>query len=87
MGQSVSTSTSRGGRFPSNCDWYIAELDRNSGLAFGHADLGMGSPEWGYIDLRELEGVQTKWGPVERDCWFTPGRAADKIAADEDTDR
>jgi hypothetical protein len=73
--------------FTSNCDWYIAELERDSGLAFGHCDLGMGFPEWGYVDLRELEGVQTKWGPVERDCHFTPGRAADKIAAVEDTDR
>jgi hypothetical protein len=74
--------------FSSNCDWYVAELDRETGLAFGHCDLGMGFPEWGYVDLRELEGVATRWGPVERDCYFTPGRAADRIAAvSSDADR
>jgi hypothetical protein len=55
------------------CDWYVAELDPETGLAFGHADLGMGFPEWGYFNLVELEQtVVHGWLVIERDLHFTP---------------
>jgi hypothetical protein len=62
--------------FNGACDWYIAELDREDGTAFGHCDLGMGFPEWGNVNLVELESLRTKAGfVVERDCYFTPTTA------------
>lgn len=36
-------------------DWWIAELDPESGMAFGYACLGdPGLAEWGYVSLVEL---------------------------------
>jgi len=38
---------------------------------FGLCDLGLGSPELGYLMLSEIEDVRGKLGlPVERDLWF-----------------
>lgn len=55
------------------CDWYVAELDPETGLAFGHADLGMGLPEWGYFNLVEMEATLVhEWLVIERDVHFTP---------------
>lgn len=55
-------------------DWYIAEVDRDNGLAFGYCDLGIGFPEWGYVDLTELEEINAQHGLVviERDCYWEP---------------
>jgi len=62
--------------FVAGCDWYVAELDHETGLAFGYADLGMGCPEWGYFDLVELEKtVAHKLFVIERDLHFTPKKA------------
>jgi len=62
--------------FVGGCDWYVAELDHETGLAFGHADLGMGFPEWGYFDLAELERtVVHELFVIERDIHFTPQTA------------
>ncbi len=42
---------------------------------FGLCDLGLGSPELGYVSLSELSRLRGPSGlPVERDRWF----AADK---------
>ncbi len=58
------------------CDWYVCELDPATGRAFGYADLGMGSPEWGYFDLVEMEEtVVHGWMVIERDLDFTPTTA------------
>ena len=47
--------------------WLISELDPNEpNIGFGLCDLGMGSPELGYVDLTELIGV----GRIERDLHF-----------------
>jgi len=62
--------------FVGGCDWYVAELDHETGLAFGHADLGMGFPEWGYFDLVEMERtVVHELFVIERDLHFTPQTA------------
>jgi hypothetical protein len=62
--------------FVGQCDWYIGELDPTTGDAFGYCDLGMGFPEWGYVNLRELEQtVVNGWLVVERDLDFEPTTA------------
>jgi len=45
--------------FLRDCDWWIAELEPSTGLAFGYACLhgDATNAEWGYIDLTELEGL------------------------------
>lgn len=60
--------------FVGGCNWYVAELDRRTGDAFGWADLGMG--EWGYFNLVELEQTTVQgWLVVERDLHFRPQSA------------
>ena len=50
--------------------WLISEMDEN-GMMFGLADLGMGSPELGYIYLPELAEYRGLLGlGIERDTWF-----------------
>ena len=64
--------------FSSNGDWYITEIDKDEGLAFGHCDLGMGFPEWGYVSLVELEEARGRYGvAVERDTHFQPKTAGE----------
>jgi hypothetical protein len=60
--------------FSSNGDWYISEIDKDEGLAFGHCDLGMGCGEFGYVSLIELEETRNRYGgaAVERDLHFQP---------------
>ena len=50
--------------------WLISEMDEN-GTMFGLADLGMGSPEMGYIDFNELAEYRGPMGlGIERDLGF-----------------
>ena len=65
--------------FGSSQDWYIAELDQGTGLAFGYADLGFGMGEWGEIYLPEIEAVKGQFIPIERDLSFTPQKASEVI--------
>lgn len=56
-------------------DFYIVEVDPETGLAFGFAELfGPGTGEWGLIYLPELEEVLAHGGLsiIERDCFFEP---------------
>jgi hypothetical protein len=70
--------------------WLISEMDGD--LMFGLCDLGMGSPELGYVSLEELKSVKGAFGlGIERDLYFEAkktlveysdaARAAGKIAA------
>lgn len=57
--------------------WLIAEMDPESGLMFGYADLRGDGPdggaEWGYASLDELEALTFCGIPrVELDAHFTP---------------
>jgi hypothetical protein len=54
--------------------WLITELMPDEGDAlFGLCDLGMGSPELGYLSLSELSSVKGALGlPMERDLHFAP---------------
>ena len=51
--------------------WEIVEGEEEPNgdwLLFGKCDLGMGFPEWGYVTLSELEGVDVGLGlGIERD--------------------
>lgn len=63
--------------FVSGCDWYIAEFDPETGIAFGYADLGFGGGEFGEIYLPELEAVVARPSGfpqvVERELDFKEG--------------
>lgn len=53
--------------------WLLTELNPdNPDLAFGLCDLGLGSPELGYVSLSEIASIRGRLGlPVERDRWFS----------------
>jgi len=57
-----------------NCTWLLTELDpEDPDIAFGLADLGMGSPELGSLRISALEAVRGPLGlAVERDRFFAP---------------
>jgi hypothetical protein len=54
------------------CTWIITELDpEDPDRAFGLCDLGMGSPELGWVYLPELKAGRGPLGlPIERDLHF-----------------
>jgi len=56
------------------CTWLLSEIDPGDpDQAFGLCDLGMGSPELGYVSLAELRSVRGKLRlPIERDRHFRP---------------
>jgi Protein of unknown function (DUF2958) len=62
--------------FSAGSDHYVAELDPETGEAFGYARLAAfpEGAEWGYFDLSELEQVNAHGGLVivERDCHWQP---------------
>ena len=50
--------------------WLISEMD-SYGIMFGLADLGTGTPELGYVSLKELSEVRVLFGlGIERDLSF-----------------
>ena len=54
--------------------WFITEADFENDLLFGLCDLGMGTPELGYVRLSELEGVEGPSGlGIERDLYLRDG--------------
>lgn len=63
-----------------NCTWFVIEgeqLANGDWRLFGLCDLGMGSPELGYVMLSELQAVRGRMGlPVERDRHYS-GTLAD----------
>lgn len=53
------------------CVWLISELDPDApNIAFGLCDLGMGFPEIGYVDLREIDQAQNAFRFLVRDTAF-----------------
>jgi hypothetical protein len=52
------------------CTWLLTELGLDD-IAFGLADLGMGTPELGFISMREIRELRGPLGlPVERNLHF-----------------
>jgi DUF2958 family protein len=52
------------------CTWLLTELGLDD-IAFGLCDLGMGTPELGFVCLHELRDLRGPLGlPIERDLHF-----------------
>lgn len=67
--------------------WLLTEADftgtddPSEALAFGLCDLGMGSPELGYVDLSELTAVRGPLGlAIERDVHFKASKPLTEYA-------
>ena len=56
--------------------WLLSELDPDTNIAFGLCDLGMGSPELGYVSIDEISEIKTPWGclQIERDRSWTANK-------------
>jgi hypothetical protein len=69
--------------FMAGCDWYIAELDPATGLAFGYAILHGDEygAEWGYSSTFEMETLLLSITEtdmlIERDLDWTPRKFSD----------
>lgn len=69
---------------PDGCaTWLLTELDPGAPTrAYGLCDLGLGSPELGFVDLAELTRVRgCRRLPVERDRHFRADRPLSAYAA------
>ncbi|WP_420847287.1 DUF2958 domain-containing protein [Methylobacterium organophilum] len=64
--------------------WLLTELDpAEPTRAFGLCDPGLGSPEFGYVDLTELAALQGRLRlPVERDIHFIADRSLSTYAVE-----
>lgn len=64
--------------------WLLTELDPTEPTrAFGLCDLGLGSPELGYVDLTVLASIRGHIKlPVSRDVYFQPDKPISAYAAD-----
>ena len=67
-----------------NATWLLTELDPvEPDRAFGLCDLGLGSPELGYVLMSELEALRGPFGlSVERDRYFVADRPISDYARD-----
>ena len=64
------------------CTWLLTELG-NDDIAYGLCDLGMGSPEIGFVCLHELRAVRGKLGlPIKRDEHFEADKTLSAYAAE-----
>ena len=56
--------------FIGNCDWYIAEYDREQDLFWGFAILNgdYDCAEWGYISFDEMKQIKINPFGLEIDC-------------------
>jgi hypothetical protein len=65
-----------------NATWLLTELDPDRPtIAFGLCDLGLGSPELGYVSLEEIASVRGPMGlPVERDEHYEETRSLSVLA-------
>jgi hypothetical protein len=63
--------------FCGSADWYITELDPETGEAFGWAEILSGGGEWGYAYLTELATLISGPLVVERDLYWTPCKVSE----------
>jgi hypothetical protein len=59
-------------------DWWVAEYDPETAIAFGYVCLNGWADfaEWGDFSLEELERTTGPLGfPIERDCFWRPRKA------------
>lgn len=63
--------------------WLLTELDPDDGLAFGLGDLGLGTPELGYISLDEIYEITGPAGlKVEQDIHFKASKPLSQYATE-----
>lgn len=67
-----------------NATWLLTELDPDHpDFAFALCDLGLGSPELGFVALSELATVRGLFRlPIERDEHFRPDKPLSAYAAE-----
>jgi hypothetical protein len=65
-----------------NATWLLTELDPDRPtIAFGLCDLGLGSPELGYVSLVEIASVRGPLGlAIERDEHYAETRPLSELA-------
>jgi hypothetical protein len=62
------------------CTWLLTELGLDD-IAFGLCDLGMGTPELGFVSMHELRDLRGPLGlPVERDLHFDAAKTLSAYA-------
>ena len=71
----------------SSATWLISEYNKDEGMYFGLCDLGLGTPELGYVSKDEIEALRCPpFGlPVERDRFFEPKKTLTEYATDART--
>ena len=63
--------------------WLIAEKEPGTSLCFGLCDLGMGTPELGYVCLEELFSLKLIAGlSVEQDIHWRPTKPLSEYASE-----
>ena len=68
--------------------WLISEIEDDGDTMFGLCDLGHGSPELGYVSLKELESLKLPFGlSIERDISFTPDKTLSEYADEARSNR
>lgn len=61
--------------------WLITEIDETETQAFGLCDLGMGTPELGFIDIEEIRNIRLPFGlKIERDIYTTLDKTMSEYA-------
>ena len=68
----------------SACTWLISEMNQDGDTMFGLCDLGQGTPELGYVSLKELLSLRFPPFrlPIERDRYFTANKTMTEYADD-----
>jgi hypothetical protein len=62
------------------CTWLLTELGLDD-IAFGLCDLGMGTPELGFVSMQEIRDLRGPLGlPIERDMHFEANRTISAYA-------
>jgi hypothetical protein len=62
--------------------WLLSEYNPDEDIAFGLCDLGMGSPELGYVGMKEMKSLRAFGIPrIERDMhWDADGHSLNEYA-------
>jgi hypothetical protein len=64
------------------CTWLLTELGFDD-IAFGLCDLGMGTPELGFVSMHEIRDLRGPLGlPVERDMHFDADKTLSAYATE-----
>jgi hypothetical protein len=65
------------------CTWLLTEINPDDqDTAFGLCDLGLGTPELGWVSLSDLASMRNHRLPVERDLYFNGDKPISRYADD-----